>query len=170
MFPFLRGAGGKLRETIQNLFQTPFRGNPDGVFIYQRKGVWSEGQLSGWPLLRLWWAEHGGGTPGLQRRQGSAHSLQGFPRSEQGGRSNALCAADRHFHLPDGGRTSACQSGGKKPGCDPFCESHRRYRCGVCLWRQPGVLEDLPHRNSISAVCQCNEMRGTGRWGRRKRS
>ena len=50
MFPFLRGAGGKLRETIQNLFQTPFRGNPDGVFIYQRKGVWSEGQLSGWPL------------------------------------------------------------------------------------------------------------------------
>ena len=31
MSPFLRGAGGKLRETIQNLFQTPFRGNPDGM-------------------------------------------------------------------------------------------------------------------------------------------
>ena len=27
MFPFLRGAGGKLRETIQNLFQTPFEDN-----------------------------------------------------------------------------------------------------------------------------------------------
>lgn len=53
---------------------------------------------------------------------------------------------------PDGGRTSACQSGGKKPGCDPLCESHRRYRCGVCLRRHPGSLENLLHRNGIRAV------------------
>ena len=37
MFPFLRGAGGKLRETIQNLFQTPFEGNHGRRFYISAK-------------------------------------------------------------------------------------------------------------------------------------
>lgn len=34
---FLRGAGGKLRETIQNLFQTPFEGNHGRRFYISAK-------------------------------------------------------------------------------------------------------------------------------------
>ena len=36
-FPFSGGAGGKLRETIQNLFQTPFEGNHGRRFYISAK-------------------------------------------------------------------------------------------------------------------------------------
>ena len=54
MFPFLRGAGGKLRETIQNLFQTPFRGNPDGVFIARQESSTIAWNTSAFCTRRRW--------------------------------------------------------------------------------------------------------------------
>ena len=54
MFPFLRGAGGKLRETLQNLFQTPFRGNPDGVFIARQESSTIAWNTSAFCTRRRW--------------------------------------------------------------------------------------------------------------------
>ena len=36
-------------------------------------------------------------------------------------------------YLPDGGRTSSCKSGGRKPGCTLFCGNHVECRCGIFL-------------------------------------
>ena len=40
----------------------------------------------------------------------------------------------------------------KKPGCTLLCGDHVECRCGVCLRRHPGTLENLLHRNGIRAV------------------